>query len=229
MRRFRTLFLDAGGVLVQPAWREVTPILARHGIEADPHALTAAEPRARRDLDDAAVIQATGDSVRAGRYFEGVLRYAGVRAPSGTVARVWDEVRARHDRRNLWSEVPGGVVGALDRLRAAGYPIVVVSNANGTVRALLGEIGLGGYFADVIDSTEVGVEKPDPRIFEIALARAGADAASTLHVGDLYHVDVLGARAAGIEAWLLDSADLYADHDCVRVRSLAELAERLGA
>jgi len=53
------------------------------------------------------------------------------------------------------------------------------------------------------------VEKPDPRLFEIALERARADRAATIHCGDIYHIDVVGARAAGLPAVLLDSAGLY--------------------
>jgi FMN phosphatase YigB (HAD superfamily) len=48
-----------------------------------------------------------------------------------------------------------------------------------------------------------------------------------MHVGDLYHVDVAGARAAGITPALLDTADLYPECDCLRVRSLTELVEEL--
>jgi putative hydrolase of the HAD superfamily len=103
----------------------------------------------------------------------------------------------------------------------------MVSNANGTLHAHMRRLGLAPYFELMLDSREEGIEKPDPMIFARALQRSGAEARSTLHVGDLYHVDVLGARAAGIEAWLLDAGDLYRDVDCRRIRSLEELAERL--
>jgi putative hydrolase of the HAD superfamily len=75
----------------------------------------------------------------------------------------------------------------------------------------------------MLDSQNEGVEKPDPRLFQIGLERAGAQAATTLHVGDFYSIDVLGARAAGLQAVLVDSAGLYPDADCPRIRSLAEL------
>ena len=67
------------------------------------------------------------------------------------------------------------------------------------------------------------IDLPDPRFFRLALDRVGASAATTIHVGDLYHVDVVGARAAGIRPVLLDVADLYPDADCERVRSLSAL------
>ena len=86
-----------------------------------------------------------------------------------------------------------------------------------------------GEFDVIFDSHREGVEKPDPRFFQIALERSGARAESTMHVGDLYHVDVAGARAAGITPALLDTANLYTECDCLRVRSLAELVAALGA
>jgi putative hydrolase of the HAD superfamily len=77
----------------------------------------------------------------------------------------------------------------------------------------------------VLDSQVEKVEKPDPRFFEIALERSGARPETTIHVGDLYEVDVRGARAAGITPVLLDAAGLYPDADCTRVHSLPELVE----
>jgi putative hydrolase of the HAD superfamily len=105
--------------------------------------------------------------------------------------------------------------------------MAVVSNANGTVEALLGRLELSPFFDAVLDSAVEGVEKPDPRLFLLALERLGALPGEAVHVGDLYSVDVLGARAAGIRPILLDEADLYPDADCPRVRSLADLAGHL--
>jgi putative hydrolase of the HAD superfamily len=74
------------------------------------------------------------------------------------------------------------------------------------------------------------VEKPDPRLFHLALAASGAAAERTVHVGDLYHVDVAGARQAGLAgAVLYDVADLYPHADCPRVRRLEEISSWLSA
>ena len=89
------------------------------------------------------------------------------------------------------------------------------------------DAGLRGHFAHVIDSAIVGAEKPDPRIFEHALEAAGASAERTLHVGDLYSVDVVGARAAGVHAVLLDPFGDWGEVDCARVADLVALRERL--
>ena len=71
------------------------------------------------------------------------------------------------------------------------------------------------------------MEKPDPRLFQIALDRSGARADSTIHCGDLYEIDIVGARAAWLPAVLLDSAGIYHDVDCPRVASMTELVDGL--
>jgi putative hydrolase of the HAD superfamily len=221
-----TLFLDAGGVLVNPSWRRVAEILTRHGLPVPPAALTAAEPRAKRRMDTVEYVAASGDASRARRYFELVLDLAGVASGPARQAAI-AEVREYHARENLWEDVPDDVRPALERFQAAGIPVVVVSNSNGKLRDLLRRLGLFEYFSLIVDSFEEGVEKPDPRLFEIALDRVRARRATTLHVGDFYEIDVVGARAAGIQAALLDVAGLYPAHDCPRFASLTALADAL--
>ena len=125
--------------------------------------------------------------------------------------------------------MPEGVRPALTALRDMGLKLTIVSNANGTLCAHLARIGLDHFVDCVLDSHDEQVEKPDPRLFEIALARSGARRESTIHVGDLYNIDVVGARNAGLRAVLLDEADLRMDADCARVKSLAELVSRIRA
>ncbi len=115
----------------------------------------------------------------------------------------------------------------LTRLRALGLKLVVVSNANGRLRYLFDRVGLTGAVDILFDSHEEGVEKPDPRLFQIALEKAQARSEATLHVGDLYYVDVVGARAAGLHAVLLDVAGLYNGYDCPRIRAFADLPAML--
>jgi putative hydrolase of the HAD superfamily len=167
------------------------------------------------------------DTERGGRYFRGVLDGAGV--PSGAARdAALDELNAYHSEHNLWEHVPLDVRPALEQLRALGLRLAVVSNANGVVGRALERTGLARYFDAICDSCIEGVEKPDPRFFEIALQRTRSHAATTMHVGDLYYVDVIGARRAGLRAVLLDPHDLYRAFDVDRVRSLGGLVERLG-
>jgi putative hydrolase of the HAD superfamily len=223
-----TLFLDAGGVLVVPNWYRVSAALAAHGVDVAPEALAASEPRAKRQIDVPDQIRQSNDTERGWTYFNLLLAEAGVERSAGT-DRALEELHAYHAAHNLWELVPEGVVAALERLRRRMSRLLVVSNANGRLDVMLERLGLRRFFDVTLDSQLEGVEKPDPRLFEIALARAGARPETTLHVGDLYWIDVAGARAAGLHAVLLDAADLYQSADCERVRSLGELAELLGA
>jgi HAD superfamily hydrolase (TIGR01549 family) len=223
-----TVFLDAGGVLLYPNWWRVSEALARYGVSVPPDALIAADPRARRELDDLGVIGGTTDASRGWLFFDLVLAHAGI-PRSDSTARALEDLHAYHRTSNLWEYVPPYVVPCLEGLRRRGLQLVVVSNANGTLLAHMQRLGLTERFDHVLDSHDEGVEKPDPRFFEIALARCGADKATTIHVGDLYYVDVIGARNAGLRGVLLDEADLRPDADCPRVRSLDELVAEISS
>ena len=202
--------------------------LGRHGVAIDGAALTAAEPRAKRQLDAEFRGRLPEARPDGWAYLDLVLRHAGVPL-SAAIGAAYADLRAYDTQWNLWEHVPPGVPAALGRLRRLGLSLVVVSNTNGTLRALMARVGLLPAVDLVVDSAEEGVEKPDPRLFQIALEKAGADAQTTVHVGDLYHVDVVGARAAGLRAVLLDSEGLNDGVDCPRVRSLDELADLLEA
>jgi HAD superfamily hydrolase (TIGR01549 family) len=224
--KVETLFLDAGGVVVHPNWSRVAEALVRHGTPATAAVLATADLKAKHDLDVPEIVQTSSDDDRVDLYFSRVLAHAGIPRGRATEAALL-EMRRYHAENNLWEWVPDGVRPALDRLRRMGLRLVLVSNANGTLHAHMQRLGLAPLFELMLDSCVEGIEKPDPRIFTRALERSHAERATTLHVGDLYHVDVVGARAAGIAAMLFDPADLYSRADCERVGSLDELATRL--
>ena len=182
-----------------------------------------------RALDDSTVVGTTDDQKRGWLYFNLVLREAGVPLSAAT-DQALEALREYHAAHNLWEHVEPDVVPALESLRTRGLRIVVVSNANGRLRHLFDRLDLSRWFDVVLDSHEWGVEKPDPRLFEVALERSGASRERTVHVGDLYHVDVAGARRAGLaHAVLFDAAGLYPDADCPRVSRLSQLNAWLDA
>lgn len=224
-RDIDTVFLDAGGVLCHPSWTRVADALVRHGAPATAPALAAAEQKATKDIDNASTIGATDDRARGWLYFNLVLHHAGIAQNAGTDAAL-AELRDYHRIDNLWEHVEPDVIPTLAALRDRDLKLVVVSNANGRLRHLFDRLDLTKWFDHVLDSHEWGVEKPDPRLFTLALEQSRADAARTVHVGDLYHVDVVGARNAGLrDGILLDLAGLYEDVDCPRITSLAALVE----
>jgi putative hydrolase of the HAD superfamily len=219
------ILFDAGGTLVFPSFTRIAEQLAAEGLPVDRDALERADARVRFDLDRPEVIAATNDGDRFRRYLELLARAAGVAAlPEAAFQRL----RAYHLEHNLWEHVPAHVAPALARLGGR-FRLGVVSNSNGTCRAKLERVGLGRHFETVVDSTEEGIEKPDPRLFAVALERMGISAAESVYVGDLYHVDVVGARAAGLTAVLLDPLDAYAALPVRRARTIADLDAALSA
>jgi len=229
------VFLDAGHTILCWDYAFASELLGARGIPCDPVRLERAEAAARpiwsRSLAGGA--SSEGDDGR-GAYVRSVLA-----AASDDFAQRGDAERARLVREvllamrtpeaqdRLWSRVPEGLPAMLARLRAAGLRLVVVSNSDGTVAAKLARAGLAEHFDAVVDSHLVGSEKPDARIFEHALDRSGVPRERTLHVGDLYHVDVTGARGAGLHAALLDPFDDWGDADCARATDAVSLASRL--
>src|SRR5262249_11966214 len=155
----------------------------------------------------------TNDEQRGWTYFDLVLTEAGVPLSSATDAAL-ASLHTYHSEFNIWETVPDDVRPSLAALRARGFQLAVVSNANGTLLRMFERLGLAASVDAIFDSCQEGIEKPDPRYFHLALERIGARAATTVHVGDLFHVDVMGARAAGIRPVLFDVADLYQDADC---------------
>jgi putative hydrolase of the HAD superfamily len=112
-------------------------------------------------------------------------------------------------------------VPALTALRGRGLRLVAVSNWDCSLGTVLARCGLVELLDGAISSAEAGAPKPDPAIFTAALELVGCAPAEALHVGDTREEDVVGARAAGIRALLLDRGG---GGD---ISSLAEIEEHL--
>lgn len=118
---------------------------------------------------------------------------------------------------------------ALAGLQASGRPLALVANWDRNLPALINRLGIGAHFSCVAASQAVGVEKPDPAIFRLALAALSLRVPEqiVLYVGNEYRADVLGARAAGLTPVLIDRYALYPHADCHRFASLDELVEAM--
>jgi HAD superfamily hydrolase (TIGR01509 family) len=123
----------------------------------------------------------------------------------------------------LWRKAEDTTAETLTRLKSRGLILGVVSNSDGRIESAFQQAGLESYFDFFIDSFNVGIEKPDPRIFQLAAQQARAAPQEAVYVGDLYSVDVVGARSAGLIPILYDPFELHPDADCVRIRSIEEL------
>jgi HAD superfamily hydrolase (TIGR01509 family) len=121
-----------------------------------------------------------------------------------------------------WDQILPGTREALQSI-GSDYSIAVISNADGKIEEVLRRCGITDCFKSITDSGIVGQEKPHPAVFQAALSSIGALAAESLYVGDVYSIDYVGARNAGMQAVLFDVAGAYRDHGVPRVESLTEL------
>jgi FMN phosphatase YigB (HAD superfamily) len=164
------------------------------------------------------------------------LRQIGIAADDldAGVRAMREEVFAK-ETQPIWSYLLQENIAGFHRI-AAVRPIAIVSNNDGTaVDQMLAfgvcQVGLGQLptAAAIVDSTIVGVSKPDPRIFTPALDALGTDPARTLYVGDTVHADVRGSAAAGMPICHLDPYDLHQEFAHWRLPDLHSLADHLGA
>lgn len=112
---------------------------------------------------------------------------------------------------------------ALEALRARGERLIVASNWDCSLGQVLADAGLDSLVDGVVASATVGAAKPAPAVFDAALAAAGVPPEQAIHVGDSLDHDVAGARAAGIDAILLDRRGAARSAGATTIRSLAEL------
>jgi putative hydrolase of the HAD superfamily len=218
----RAVFFDAGNTLIRMDDVAIAGALARQGVTATPEQVRRAEWRARVRLDASLQAGASTEHPDTGhRYMVYLLDELGVR-DGATITALGAWRRAYDPPRGLWTALEPEALEALVLAREAGLRTAVISNSNGTVAAILTALGLAPHLDFIIDSSEVGVEKPDPRIFQIALDRAGLRPEEAAYVGDLYRVDVLGARAAGLRAVLMDPGGCWPPRDCPTARTARE-------
>jgi len=216
----RALLFDAGNTLLQMNYAAIAGHLESRGHVVTAQAVEDAEHRARVRLDeDLATGSSTESTDTHGRYLRYVLLHLGITGEED-VQNVASWRRGYNAPIGLWNEAVPEAGVALARAKAAGLIVGVISNSNGTVRSILETTGLARDVDFVVDSGIVGVEKPDPRIFHLALEHARVPAAAACYVGDLYSVDVIGARRAGLEAVLLDPRGYWGPRDCILARGI---------
>jgi putative hydrolase of the HAD superfamily len=199
----RAVLFDAGNTLMFLEYdRLATEVGAALGITINADDLRRAAPAAARTVESG-TSECGRD--RASRYLESLFMKAGVLA--SRLEELRTALLGMHSVRHLWSGVDAATSAAIDRIRAMGIATGVVSNSDGRVAKALQAVGLLERFDVVIDSSVVGVEKPDAAIFTPALRELGVTADETVYLGDIYDVDVVGARAAGIEPILIGEGD----------------------
>ncbi|MFN8545572.1 MAG: HAD family hydrolase [Candidatus Binatia bacterium] len=224
-----TVLFDVGNTLHHLDHAFIATVVTRAGHPTTAGAVAHGEYAAKAAVDEMFRARAGGaDGGRQLSYFEVALVAAGV--PEAALADVMAALVAENARRSLWRVLHADTADVLAALVARGFSLGVVSNADGRVPAALAACGLASFFRVIVDSHLVGVEKPDPRIFAPALRACGAEPAATVYVGDLYEIDVRGARAAGIAPVLIDPLGAYPTPvDCPQIDRLGCLLDLLPA
>ncbi len=227
------VLLDAGGVFVLPDPDRILGALTRAECPVGRELLADAHYRAAARFGTHLDVEAGWNEAWLG-YLQTYVEECGV--PEDRREEAHRHLDSEFADAGLWVDpVPGSGPG-LEALAATGVRLGIVSNADGMMAQRLAQLelcqvgpGLGVTIGCVVDSGNVGVMKPDPRIFQAALDLLGLESDQVWYVGDMPAIDVVGARRAGIRPFLMDPLGLHLDADYDRVPSLAALAELVAA
>jgi HAD superfamily hydrolase (TIGR01509 family) len=226
--RIHAIFFDAGNTLLYPRLDERARDLNAQGFPARVEDFHAAERAAKQKLDAwlwpqirKGEVPRTIDRYYWTAYLQALMGLIG--APEQEHARLIRLVAEGFGNIRSWSVVMPETPAYLASLNQQGYFLGVISNSIGTMEDQLAHAGLRGCFQVVFYSALVGVEKPNPEIFRLALRSAGAAANEAVFVGDTYATDVGGAQLAGLHGVLIDRVGAYPQAECPRITSLPEL------
>jgi putative hydrolase of the HAD superfamily len=227
-RKIRAVFFDAGNTLVYPQLEQIAA-----GLTAKGHPSTVEDFHASDRIGKARFDEWLWPQLRDGKVPRQVDPYYWTEYLKALIARLNVPESARDEVVNwlvgrfkditLWSKVYDDTEPFLESLRRRGYYLGVISNSIGTMEQQLVRVGLAPHFETILDSAIVGVEKPHPEIFQIALSRAGVAASEAVFVGDTYPTDIGGARLAGLTGVLIDRVRAYPNADCPRIETLSAL------
>jgi putative hydrolase of the HAD superfamily len=214
MAERRVIFFDVGNTLLFPnRAKMLAPISSnRHPTLEQWQAL---ERRTKKEFDEGML----SGRVDHGFWF---TFHTYLLEQLGEPLTVRDALVANTQNSGNWDQIPPGTREALCRI-AKRFRIAVISNADGGIERILARCGIADCFKSITDSGIVGVEKPRREIFEAALNAMQARPDESLYVGDMYSVDYLGARNAGMDAVLLDVSGAYREREVPRVESLQQL------
>lgn len=201
--------------------------LRSQGLDSDPweHQVLydVLEPHAREYAPDHSPAEKHRYLCRlAERVFERLNVRSQIHEARNHAARIWELIGP--SSLAVFPDVPG----TIERLRAAGYRLAVVSNWQCGLSHFCVELGIRDLFEHVVASAEVGYAKPRREIFDEACRRLAVAPDRVLHVGDTLEHDVEGARAAGMRAVLITRQDQRGEPPGTAIRGLDGLLPMLG-
>lgn len=206
----KAVFFDAAGTLIhlpRSVGEHYRDVAVRFGLTLDAAALDAAFKTAWKEAPDRQASRGARHDDDKGWWRDLVgLVLSRTLTPQQTAnfdqPAYFDAVYAHFARPGVWSAYPEARA-TLQVLRARGLRLGLISNFDRRLYPILDDLRLREFFDAIIISSEVGADKPDPRIFETALARLQVSAAEAMHVGDDPKKDG-GAEAAGLRVFRLE-------------------------
>jgi putative hydrolase of the HAD superfamily len=231
--RLEAVLFDAGGTLIRLDYEWIGGTVRALGHEITTEALRRGEVMARRAFEKVFHLPPPEDEAAAAPvadhmlYFRVILEAAGV--PQALVAPALERIERRNADPGMWTRAAEGARSCLDALPLLGLRIACVSNSDGRAEQHLAACDMRRGLEFVVDSEKVGVAKPDPAIFRIALERLGLPPARVLYVGDLRVFDGGGARAAGMPFVIIDPYGDYAVDGEPAIETIGRLPAWLAA
>jgi putative hydrolase of the HAD superfamily len=222
LKDIKAIFFDAGGTLIHLDSSHICGLIgAELGVSPSPDNFRRAQYLAMRRVAELVAEGAGSTEKLKAQFYSTLLPEIGVPAEklSGAVECVLESAQTEM----LWRKADESTAITLGELKRRGLILGVVSNSDGRIERAFEQARLSSYFDFFIDSFLVGVEKPDPKIFHIATGRAAVAPEQAAYVGDLYSVDVVGARNAGLLPVLYDPYEMNPQADCIRIRMLGDL------
>lgn len=217
------LTLDVGGVFVVPDHGRLSAALTQAGVAHDPEAFWDGHYHAMHGVDSAQSPPETFDA-----YVPAFCHMIGL--ADDDVDRAIAAISPLFGPSGLWVQPIPGSIDGMAALHAAGVPMAIVSNADGTVHQILEQGGVCQVgdgpctpVVTIVDSGALGIAKPDPATFAPAIDALGLEPERIAHVGDSVHYDVEGARAAGMIGVHFDPRRLCRSDDHPHITSLDEL------
>ncbi len=200
-KKVQAVIFDVGGVLLHPDGE----LMAR---ALEPVVGYRLDPQICQDsflLTDHQLVDRTVDEQEKARVWAGVLHL-----PSHLALQAWEVItQLDSEIPNLWGKIDPDTLDLLSALQTRGFTLSVLSNARGNVEKVLLAAGFTDFFADIVDSALVGLEKPDPRSYLLAAQRLGISPGSCAYVGDSL-AEIEMASRLSMYSVLYDRCGLYA-------------------
>lgn len=233
MKRIRLVSFDAAGTLINHSWDPAEAlVMAAHkvGVQTEGEApkelyrkILEAQEHERRE------VELLGDSGEIRAFWQKTIaEWLSMQGKDPELSReIYPIARSfsLSPTSPFWKIYPD-VMPTLASLKEKGYKLAVISNWDSTLLEVLKNVQISRFFDAILASLPLGIEKPNPAIFNQAIQQTGVSPKEALHVGDSWEDDVLGARSAGMSYLYLDRQN-PPDSACRRISSLEQVWEYL--